>query len=70
MKPIPYDLLLKAKQHGFSDRQLAHILNSTELEIRALRKELGVIPVFKTVDTCAAEFEAHTPIIIQPTKSK
>ncbi len=53
--------LLKAKRHGFSDRQLAHLWQSDEWAIRALRKELGVAPVFKTVDTCAAEFEAYTP---------
>ena len=53
--------LLKAKQHGFSDRQLAHLWQSDEWAVRALRKELGVAPVFKTVDTCAAEFEAYTP---------
>ena len=53
--------LLKAKQHGFSDRQLAHLWRSDEWVVRALRKELGVAPVFKTVDTCAAEFEAYTP---------
>ena len=53
--------LLKAKRHGFSDRQLAHLWQSDEWAIRALRKELGVVPVFKTVDTCAAEFEAYTP---------
>ena len=53
--------LLKAKHYGFSDRQLAHLWRTDEWTIRALRKELGVIPVFKTVDTCAAEFEAYTP---------
>ena len=53
--------LLKAKQYGFSDRQLAHLWRSDEWAVRALRKELGVAPVFKTVDTCAAEFEAYTP---------
>ena len=53
--------LLKAKQHGFSDRQLAHLWRSDEWVVRALRKALGVAPVFKTVDTCAAEFEAYTP---------
>ena len=53
--------LLKAKQHGFSDCQLAHLWRSDEWAVRALRKELGVAPVFKTVDTCAAEFEAYTP---------
>jgi carbamoyl-phosphate synthase large subunit len=53
--------LIKAKTHGFSDRQLAHLWKSDEWVVRALRKELGVTPVYKTVDTCAAEFEAHTP---------
>jgi carbamoyl-phosphate synthase large subunit len=56
-----HDLLLEAKQHGFSDKQLAFLLRSTEMEIRRLRKELGVVPVYKLVDTCAAEFEAYTP---------
>ncbi len=53
--------LLKAKQYGFSDRQLAHLWKTDEWTIRALRKMLHVIPVYKTVDTCAAEFEAYTP---------
>jgi len=52
---------MKAKRLGFSDRQLAHLWRSDEWAVRALRKELNVRPVFKTVDTCAAEFEAHTP---------
>ncbi len=54
-------LLWEAKQAGFSDWQLAHIWDTTPLEVRALRTQLGVQPVFKTVDTCAAEFEAFTP---------
>jgi len=53
--------LRKAKQFGFSDRQLAHLWNTTELEVRAHRKVHGVIATFKSVDTCAAEFEAYTP---------
>ena len=53
--------LLKAKNYGFSDRQLAHIWKTDEWTIRALRKELKIMPVYKTVDTCAAEFEAYTP---------
>ncbi len=53
--------LLEAKQNGFSDRQLAHLWHVTESEIRRLRKELGVVPSYKRVDTCAAEFEAYTP---------
>ena len=61
MKKVPRDILLKAKQYGFSDRQLAFLLKSDELSIRRLRKETGVLPTFKTIDTCAAEFEASTP---------
>ena len=53
--------MLEAKQYGFSDRQLAAIWLTSEMEIRRARKALGVIPVFKRVDTCAAEFEAYTP---------
>ncbi|CAN1212593.1 carbamoyl-phosphate synthase large subunit [Tumidithrix helvetica PCC 7403] len=49
------------KQLGFSDRQLAYLTDSTEDEVRTYRKSLGIIPVYKTVDTCAAEFEALTP---------
>lgn len=58
---IKFDQMLKAKQFGFSDRQLAHIWETTELDIRDIRKSLGVITTYKSVDTCAAEFEAHTP---------
>ncbi len=54
-------LLRKAKQAGFSDRQLATIWHSTEQEVRGRRKQAGVIATFKAVDTCAAEFEAYTP---------
>ena len=49
------------KRQGFSDKQLAFWLNSTEIDVRAKRKEMGVIPTFKQVDTCAAEFPAFTP---------
>ena len=59
--PWNKDLLKKSKACGFSDVQLAHLLKGTDDEIRALRKELGVAPVYKLVDTCAAEFEARTP---------
>jgi carbamoyl-phosphate synthase large subunit len=55
------ELLRKAKRYGFSDRQLAYLRKSDEASIRTLRKSLGILPSFKTVDTCAAEFEAHTP---------
>jgi carbamoyl-phosphate synthase large subunit len=51
----------RAKQLGFSDGQLAHLWGSDELTIRDLREAAGVIPTYKTVDTCAAEFDAVTP---------
>ena len=53
--------LAKAKQYGFSDRQLAHLWNTSEWTVRALRRELSIQAVYKTIDTCAAEFEAYTP---------
>jgi carbamoyl-phosphate synthase large subunit len=56
-----YQLILEAKEYGFSDHQLAEIWGSDELSIRKLRKSLDIKPVYKTVDTCAAEFEAYTP---------
>ena len=52
--------LLRAKQFGLSDIQIAYLTGSDEHTVRARRKELGVVPVFKTVDTCAAEFESRT----------
>jgi len=53
--------LLQAKKFGFSDRQIAKILNTNEDKVRALRKQKGIEAVYKLVDTCAAEFEAFTP---------
>jgi len=50
-----------AKQFGYSDRQLATIWNTTEMDVRRERKRRGIEAVFKAVDTCAAEFEAYTP---------
>ena len=55
------DTLKQIKQQGFSDRQIAYATHTSEDEVRQYRKGLGVIPVYKTVDTCAAEFEALTP---------
>jgi carbamoyl-phosphate synthase large subunit len=55
------EILRKAKEYGFSDRQLAEIWNIKEPAVRMMRKKMGVIPVYKTVDTCAAEFAASTP---------
>jgi carbamoyl-phosphate synthase large subunit len=53
--------LRRAKQFGFSDRQLAVIWNTTEIDVRRHRKSRGIVVTFKAVDTCAAEFEAYTP---------
>ena len=55
------ELLAKAKSLGFSDRQIAHLTGRTEDQVRALRQELNLIPSYRLVDTCAAEFEAYTP---------
>jgi len=55
------ELLRRAKQWGFSDRQIAHLLGSDEMSVRAHRRKLGIGHVYKLVDTCAAEFEAYTP---------
>ena len=55
------DLLTKAKELGFSDRQIANLTNRTENEVRAERQDIGLKPSYRLVDTCAAEFEAYTP---------
>ena len=55
------NLLRRAKRHGFSDRQIARLRKSNEETVRGVRHALGIRPVFKTVDTCAAEFAAVTP---------
>jgi carbamoyl-phosphate synthase large subunit len=54
-------VLRQAKAMGFSDRQLATMWKRKEIDIRKMRKEAGIIPSYKLVDTCAAEFEAYTP---------
>ena len=66
LKRTPLKQLTKAqmydvKRNGFSDRQIAYATKTKEDEVRTYRKQLEVIPVYKTVDTCAAEFEALTP---------
>jgi len=58
---IPVDLFRTAKEKGYADRQLGHLLGCLESEVYKKRKELGINRVFKMVDTCAAEFEAKTP---------
>ena len=61
MPPLDAEKLARAKSLGFSDRQIAHLTGSTEDKIRALRKKLNLVPSYRLVDTCAAEFEAYTP---------
>ncbi|MGB1032614.1 MAG: carbamoyl-phosphate synthase large subunit, partial [Flavobacteriales bacterium] len=58
---IPRDLLFEAKQKGYADRQIAHLLGCLESEVYTKRDELEINRVYKLVDTCAAEFEAQTP---------
>ncbi|MHC4399416.1 MAG: carbamoyl-phosphate synthase large subunit [Planctomycetota bacterium] len=58
---VPDPLLRQAKQLGFSDRQLATLWSTAELDVRSERKRRGIVATFKAVDTCAAEFEAYTP---------
>lgn len=55
------DVLRIAKKYGFSDHTIANLWDEDEDEVRKLRKENGIIPVYKMVDTCAAEFESQTP---------
>lgn len=58
---IPKELLFTAKQKGYADRQIAHLLDTLESNVYQKRNELGIKRVYKLVDTCAAEFEAKTP---------
>jgi carbamoyl-phosphate synthase large subunit len=58
---LPKDLLLEAKQKGYGDRQIAHLVGCWESQIHQARKDQNINRVYKLVDTCAAEFEAQTP---------
>jgi len=58
---LPKELLLEAKQKGFADRQIAHMIGCWESEVHKKRRELNINRVYKIVDTCAAEFKAETP---------
>ncbi len=60
--PVP-KVLRWAKRTGLSDRRIAHLCGTSEDSVRAKRRQAGILPVFKTIDTCAAEFEAHTPYL-------
>ena len=56
-------LLREAKEYGFSDKRIGELTDKSEKYVRKLRKDFGIRPVYKLVDTCAAEFEAHTPYL-------
>ncbi|MCD6288250.1 MAG: carbamoyl-phosphate synthase large subunit [Candidatus Hydrogenedentes bacterium] len=60
-QPVSRDIMLRAKRNGFSDRQLAHLWDMDEIDVRTMRLDANVSVTFKLVDTCAAEFEAFTP---------
>jgi carbamoyl-phosphate synthase large subunit len=60
LETLPASLMRTAKEKGYADRQIAHVLGCLESEVHAKRKEMGIHRVFKMVDTCAAEFEAKT----------
>lgn len=59
--PNDLDVLREAKYYGFSDQTIAKLWDTKEATVRALRKNAKIVPVYKMVDTCAAEFESHTP---------
>jgi carbamoyl-phosphate synthase large subunit len=61
MSLLNAEKLAQAKSLGFSDRQIANLTGKTEDEVRAFRKKIGLVPSYRLVDTCAAEFEAYTP---------
>ncbi len=61
LKNLTQELMFEIKRQGYSDRQIAYATKTTEDQVRVYRKQLGVTPVYKLVDTCAAEFEAYTP---------
>lgn len=61
LENLPQELLFEAKQKGYADRQVAHLLRCLESEVYQKRKDVGINRVYKLVDTCAAEFEALTP---------
>ncbi len=63
LRDVSPELLLESKRSGASDEELAKLWNVAPSEVRARRHELGILPVFKRVDTCAAEFESFTPYL-------
>ncbi|HEV2706759.1 MAG TPA: carbamoyl-phosphate synthase large subunit [Pyrinomonadaceae bacterium] len=63
LRDVPLDILREAKEYALSDRRIAYLTGSTEDEVRAHRKAQGLVPVYKRVDTCGAEFESYTPYL-------
>ena len=63
LSKIPDEVLKTAKSHGFSDKEIASLFGMDELSVRSYRLSRGIRPVYKRVDTCAAEFEAYTPYL-------
>ena len=70
LSEIPEDLLRVFKEAALSDRRLAYLTNTSEDEVRAYRKKMGVTPVYKRVDTCGAEFESFTPYLYSTYESE
>jgi carbamoyl-phosphate synthase large subunit len=63
LSDISDETLLTAKEYGLSDRRIAFLTGTTEADVRTLRKSKGIVPVYKRVDTCGAEFESFTPYL-------
>jgi carbamoyl-phosphate synthase large subunit len=70
LEEISADELREFKEVALSDRRLAYLTERSEDEVRARRKELGIVPVYKRVDTCGAEFESHTPYLYSTYESE
>jgi len=70
LSEIPADLLRVFKEAALSDRRLAYLTETSEDEVRAYRKQMGVTPVYKRVDTCGAEFESFTPYLYSTYESE
>ncbi|HEY0658140.1 MAG TPA: carbamoyl-phosphate synthase large subunit, partial [Pyrinomonadaceae bacterium] len=63
LNDVPSEVLRHAKEFALSDRRISYLTNSTEKDVRERRKDLNIVPVYKRVDTCGAEFESHTPYL-------
>ena len=63
LEDVPAEVIRAAKEVGLSDRRIAYLTARTEMEVRDFRKGLGIVPVYKRVDTCGAEFESFTPYL-------